>query len=80
MLSDCNLRGSIAIFAERRILMGILFVAVVQFVDDSCSQHPFALAVDEDNLLTFLMFVFLNRPAEHIELMIQAVVSSNWSA
>ena len=56
-LSYCYLCGTVAVLLERGILIGIALVAVVKVVDQRAAQHTLALAMDEDNLLSFLVLV-----------------------
>ena len=73
MLVNGHLCGSEAIFLEAGILHGAGGPFAFQLIEDSLSQYPFALAVDEHDFLTQLVLVFLHHFAELSKLVVEHV-------
>lgn len=72
-LFDGDLRGAVAVFLEGGVLPGVAFVAILQFVEESLAQHPFALAMDEDDAGAAFLLVVFQRAAEDVELVVEDV-------
>ena len=60
-----------SVFTERSVLALIILILVLQLLQQGLTKHSVTLAMDEDNLLTFLVLILIERLAEHIELIVQ---------
>ena len=66
-------RRTESILLEGCVLILALRIMQLEFVNDGLAQYTFALAVDEDNLLTLGMLVGIHGLTEHMELMTQHI-------
>ena len=66
MLFNRYLRCPITIFLERGILICIMLEAVNQIIDESTTQHAFALSMYEHDALSFLGSMFFQGTTEYV--------------
>src|SRR5574344_55561 len=73
LLFYCYLCSAIAVFLERGILIAIVFILIMQFINNGMAQHTITFTMNKNYFFTRLLRILLKYFTELIQLIIKYI-------